>query len=98
MSKTMSHKDRARKVADLLGPHPRPEEPGQEGACEAGRERVAGVVARELYPTELLEAATDLLRIVTSEQKINERQWGMDLASGEIAKAERALALYEETP
>lgn len=60
-------------------------------------ERIARL-AREMYPGELVKACADLLRIVMSEQKANERQWGMDLASGEIAEAGRALALYEETP
>lgn len=93
---TRTHQERARRVADLLGPYPTSEDYGKPEACEAGRKSMAEVVAREMFPRELLKAARDLACLAEGAMARANGDGSEYDIKGELEEVRLVLALYPE--
>lgn len=84
---TLTHQERAERAASVLFTDPPPSKPWVD---QSGR-----IIAREMFPRELVEAAKGLLRLVEGEARIRDRH-GEEFAATEIHEARAALDLYPE--
>lgn len=86
---TLTHQERAERVRELLRIPP-----NKTFRVTPGEWRYAmNIIAREMYPRELVEAAKSLLRIVEGEAMIRDRH-GEEFAATEIHEARAVLSLY----
>ena len=83
---TLTHQERAERAAKAVH-----EDLHYLGAKDAH----ADIIAREMFPRELVEAAKGLLRLVEGEKGIRDRH-GEEFAATEIHEARAVLSLYPE--
>lgn len=83
MPEPLTHRERAREVAYLMGERD-------------SEEDVVSMIAGETFPRELVKAARGLLRVVRAEARYREGEYVVEFATPEIQEAEIALDLYKE--